>query len=134
MSKYAPLEQFLRGQKNQQVPMTFAEIERVIGASLPSSARHHRAWWSNNPSNSVITEAWLKAGYRTEQVDMEKGKLTFRRTDKRLAFDPQSSASSRKADVGPVRHPLFGALKGLMRIMPGTDLTQPADPDWGKDH
>jgi hypothetical protein len=29
------------------------------------------------------------------------------------------------------RHPLFGALKGLSRVMPGTDLTKPADPAWG---
>jgi hypothetical protein len=127
MSKYAPLEQFLRGQRTQQVPLTFAEIERIIGAALPSSARNHRAWWSNNPSNSVITEAWLNAGYRTEQVDMDKGRLTFRRTDKLPHGSPPAVAAV-------VRHPLFGALKGLMRIMPGTDLTQPADPDWGKDN
>jgi hypothetical protein len=30
------------------------------------------------------------------------------------------------------RHPLFGALKGHMFIPPGVDLTEPADPDWGK--
>ena len=30
------------------------------------------------------------------------------------------------------RHPLFGALKGVTFIRPGVDLTQPADPDWGK--
>jgi len=29
------------------------------------------------------------------------------------------------------RHPKFGALKGLVRIAPGTDLTDPAEPDWG---
>ena len=30
------------------------------------------------------------------------------------------------------RHPLFGALKGITFIPPGVDLTEPADPDWGK--
>jgi hypothetical protein len=30
------------------------------------------------------------------------------------------------------RHPLFGALKGVTFIRPGVDLTEPADPDWGK--
>ena len=30
------------------------------------------------------------------------------------------------------RHPMFGALKGLARIAPGTDLTEPADPEWGE--
>jgi hypothetical protein len=28
-------------------------------------------------------------------------------------------------------HPLLGALKGRVQVMPGTDLTQPADPEWG---
>lgn len=27
-------------------------------------------------------------------------------------------------------HPAWGAMKGLIRIMPGTDLTRPADPEW----
>jgi hypothetical protein len=30
------------------------------------------------------------------------------------------------------RHPLFGALKDVTFIPPGIDLTEPADPDWGK--
>ena len=30
------------------------------------------------------------------------------------------------------RHPLFGALKGVTSVPPGVDLTEPADPDWGK--
>jgi len=30
------------------------------------------------------------------------------------------------------RHPLSGALKDITFIPPGVDLTEPADPDWGK--
>ena len=29
------------------------------------------------------------------------------------------------------RHPLYGALKGHIRLVAGTDLTEPADPEWG---
>jgi hypothetical protein len=29
------------------------------------------------------------------------------------------------------RHPIYGALKGHIRLVAGTDLTEPADPDWG---
>jgi hypothetical protein len=31
------------------------------------------------------------------------------------------------------RHPLLGALKGLVQVMPGTDLTKPARQDWDED-
>jgi hypothetical protein len=133
MPKYDPLCTYLRAQHFDEVPMTFAEIERVIGAKLPEKSQAHRAWWSNNPSNSVMTKAWLDAGYRTERVDMAGRKLVFRR----VANGPvRSSVDQALRDesgqrLTRKRHPLFGALAGLTRAAPGADLTQPADPNWG---
>jgi hypothetical protein len=133
VTKYAPLCEFLKKQNRHLIQLTFSEIEKLIGAPLPPSARKHRPWWSNNPKNSVITDAWLAAGYRSEQVDMETGKLVFRRAD--AASEPRASFEEPRSAPSPaVRHPLFGALKGLIRIPPGVDLTEPADPDWGKDN
>jgi hypothetical protein len=112
--------------------MTFAEIERILGNKLPPSAHKHRPWWSNNAKNSAMTKVWLEAGFQTEQVDMASRKLVFRRIQKK---EPLGIASSESAPTGSQRtkhHPLRGALKGLLRIMPGTDLTQPADPTWGR--
>jgi len=41
--------------------------------------------------------------------------------------------SRRDKETGAVkRHPAFGALKDSTFIPPGVDLTEPADPDWGK--
>jgi hypothetical protein len=132
MSKYEALGRFLRDQRMNEIPMTFADIERITGTKLPPSARKHRPWWSNNPRNSVMTQVWLDAGFQTEQVNMDSGKLVFRRVVKA----GRRAAAQRPAPQGSAgdnRHPLFGAMKGLMRIAPGTDLTQPADPEWGKD-
>ena len=39
------------------VPMTFRDIERVLGKELPRSAYEYRAWWANNPS-SPESAAW----------------------------------------------------------------------------
>jgi hypothetical protein len=130
MGKYEPLAQFLRKQRTHEVRLTFGEIERIVGAKLPPSARKQRAWWSNNPDNSVMTKVWLAAGFRSEQVDMEARKLVFRRAPS----GPQSSgANPPSLPTKGGRHPLLGAMKGLVRIMPGTDLTEPADPEWGRD-
>ena len=74
MGKYSALGDYLRAQTRSEVPMTFAQIERVIGAKLPQSHKY-RAWWSNNAFNSVMTKTWLEAGYRTERVDMAGRKL-----------------------------------------------------------
>ena len=124
MSKYAGLGDHLRRQKFQEIPMTFAEIERVIGAPLPPTAMQHRAWWSNNPSNNVMTRVWLEAGFCSEQVDLADRKLVFRRVD-------QSQSSG--APSSPRRGPFpFGALKGFVRVGEGVDLTDPADPEWAE--
>jgi len=42
--------------------------------------------------------------------------------------NPESLPQPKKTE----RHPLFGALKGMTFVPPGVDLTEPADPDWGK--
>jgi hypothetical protein len=137
VSKYAPLEQFLANQAADSVAMTFAQIERIIHAPLPPVAFKHRAWWSNNPSNSVMTQAWRRAGFESEQVDMDKRRLVFRRaaTAPSRAYPADDAKQPMVADGSQgttmqQRHPLLGALKGLLRVGAGTDLTQPADPDW----
>jgi len=121
MSKYEPLGDYLKKQGRERVPLTFAQIERITGTKLPASALKHRPWWSNNPHNSVMTKVWLEAGYESEQVDMAARKLVFRRVRR-----PQAPG---EAGGEKPFHPLWGYMKGLVRVMPGTDLTQPADPD-----
>ena len=42
--------------------MNFDTIEQIVEAKLPPSACKYRAWWSSNPTNSVLTHTWLDAG------------------------------------------------------------------------
>jgi hypothetical protein len=129
MGKYEPLGEFLRSQRTREVPLTFREIEHITGVKLPPKAQHHRAWWSNNPSNNVMTKVWLAAGYESTQVDLSARKLVFRRVEKAGAEKDLVADAQRPGKKGE-RHPLLGALKGLVIIPPGVDLTEPADPDW----
>jgi hypothetical protein len=58
--------------------MTFADIERVIGASLPASARRYRPWWANEQAGTHIhARAWLDAGRRTTNVDLNAQTVDF---------------------------------------------------------
>lgn len=105
--------------------MTFGEVEQVIGSSLPDSARKHRAWWSNNPSNSVITHAWLAAGYKTEGVSIERESLTFRKSAS-VRGPVRSKPESKMAKA----HPVLACMSGTATISTGTDLTEPSMPEW----
>jgi hypothetical protein len=113
MGKDEPLTKKLKSIPYREWPVSFAEIERMLGFRLPKSARQHRAWWSNNPENNVMTQAWLAAGWRTEDVDLENGKLVFRKSKTPAVRD---------------RAPLFGALAGSVRIT--GDITQPTGESW----
>jgi len=78
-----------------------------------------------------MTKVWLEAGFKSAQVDLERGQLIFHRVR------PPQNASldddrAENAPQLPHRHPLIGLLKGLIHLEPGTDLTAPADPEWGK--
>lgn len=131
MSKYEPLTTHLRASGRASIPLTFNKIERIVGAKLPPSAFKYRAWWSNNPTNSVITHAWLDAGYKTANVDMAGRKLTFQK----FVPDMPSTAVADKrvepngTDAGFFQS-IFGALKGTVTLAPDTDLTSPTDEEW----
>ena len=134
MGKYEPLTHFLSQQRAERLPMTFEEIETIVGSPLPRSSRTHRAWWSNNPSNNVMTRAWLAAGYETADVDLASEKLLFRRKTGPEAPSPAPTVSrppaSPMAGDRPRSHPALGAMKGMMTVHPGTDLTAPASDEW----
>lgn len=121
MSKYAPLATYLRRQPGERVPLTFSEIEQVLGCALPASKRYP-AWWSNSPTNNPMTRVWLEAGFVTEQVDIPAQRLTFRRA-KRQETGPGPGAMD--------RYPGYGAMRGTIRFAADLDLTKPADPQWG---
>ncbi|MDP1731074.1 MAG: helix-turn-helix transcriptional regulator [Devosia sp.] len=50
------------------------------------------------------------------------------------ARQPSLVEPSQAADAPPKRHPAWGSMKGTTIVMPGVDLTEPTDPDWGKVH
>src|SRR5436853_2027076 len=115
MGKYEPLGQFLRKQRTQEVLLTFREIEKITGVKLPPKAQHHRAWWSNNAGNNVMTKVWLNAGFESAQVDMEARKLVFRRIVKaRDASNGFAEAAPKRYATKDGRHPARGALKGMV--------------------
>ena len=78
-SRYEPLTVHLRRSGGAEISMTFEEIEAVLGFNLPPRASTHRAWFSNNPTNNPMTAAWLAAGYKSANVDMNNRMLVFRK-------------------------------------------------------
>ena len=115
MGKYEPLGQFLRKQKQERIRMSFSDIEKLIGSKLPKSSKSHRAWWSNNPTNNVMTKEWLEAGYETEEVELASERLVFR---KAVSGETHAKGDRWKS--------VYGCMKGMVTFAPGFDATSSA--------
>lgn len=60
MSKYDPLSGHLRWQREAELELTFAEIERILSAMLPKSAARQQ-WWANTTAPHT-SQVQCKAG------------------------------------------------------------------------
>ncbi len=78
-SKYQGLQDYLRNCDRPEVTLSFAEIERIIGGTLPSSAHRNRAWWSNRTKGALQANAWMTAGYLAEDVNITDATVCFRK-------------------------------------------------------
>lgn len=123
--KYEPLQDHLKTQKAESIPLTFDEIEGIIGARLPPSARKHPAWWANDAAHHVNARAWLSAGYRTENVDIGRERLVFRRVRSRSTLRVENATAE-----GGLLARIRARLGGSVTIPAGVDLTAPLDEHW----
>lgn len=150
-TKYHALFEHLLFSGQGQLSMTFAEIEAVLGAPLPPSARQREAWWSNSPSGHSQARAWMRANYRTSNVDLAGEKVVFtlvgwpedyRRPDLRLLSNHRlhglgeagqakyEPTADRDGKATTRDHPLFGIWEGRVTLLPDHDYTKPAfEPD-----
>lgn len=117
MGKYDPLRDYLASSSETSWRASFAEIEAVLRFALPRSAYAYPAWWSNDATGHSHSLAWLDAGWKTEQVDVQSQQLTFRKSDSVIA----RGGGSARLPGGT----LHGAIAGVIQMVSGTDLTKP---------
>ncbi|MCW4008510.1 MAG: hypothetical protein NWF09_07490 [Candidatus Bathyarchaeota archaeon] len=81
-SKYAQIAEHLQQLDGNKVTLSFSDIERLLGASLPKSARRSRKWWCNDVSHVQAKYGWLTSGWHVKDVDFEGETVSFiRRRD-----------------------------------------------------
>jgi hypothetical protein len=101
-SKYDPLQARLARERAARVRLTFKEIESVVGFPLPESARRYAQWWANVGGSHVQAEAWMGAGWRTCDVDVDGQRVTFKRDvgAETAARSPPAATSTSVEEAG----------------------------------
>jgi len=73
--KYTPLEKYLRAlpASQKEANLSFDQIEEILKFKLPSSAYEDERWWMREKEgNHVNLRAWTNAGWRVENVEVNK--------------------------------------------------------------
>lgn len=83
-NKYNPLKFWLTENDSDSIQMTFSEIAELVGG-LPPSAYQHRAFWSNSDSHPFAI-AWMAAGYKVAECDLQSEVVRFDKGDVRNAY------------------------------------------------
>ena len=76
--KYAALTRWLAEQQVPQLTLSFAEIEEVLGHSLPPSSRHYVAHWYGY-KGSRVARAVIDAGWKASRADLAAERVTLTR-------------------------------------------------------
>jgi len=79
--KYLLLHQYLRDRYATTVVLTFAEIEDVLGFTLPHRARVEREWWTEAETTGADTnyaDSWILAS-RTATPNLLARTVVFER-------------------------------------------------------
>lgn len=98
-TKYGALTSYLkfRATFTSVVKLSFAKIDGIIGDNLPMSAYRYEKWWNNSP-NSTHAKAWLDAGWKTQEVNLEEGYVVFERVKSIQTKSLRRKISRRQAE------------------------------------
>jgi hypothetical protein len=79
--KYLSLYTYLEKRYANTVVLTFAEIEDLLGFTLPDLARLHQEWWTNadpNAERPSYSDSWILAS-RTARPNLLARTVVFER-------------------------------------------------------
>ncbi len=79
--KYVSLYKYLNGRYANVVVLTFAEIEDLLGFSLPGQARQSEDWWTRPDANATrprFCDSWILAN-RTARPNLLALTVVFTR-------------------------------------------------------
>lgn len=79
--KYYALKEFFSKCNEDEVALTFTQIEKIIGFKLPTSARKYISWWSTQGGQYTISIAWTSEHYFRKKIDFKGEKIYFQRED-----------------------------------------------------
>jgi len=123
-SKYDALRDLLVARESEDLTLTFARIEEVLGGALPASAYRHPAWWSNQKDLSTRPQAraWVEAGFVVDGIHQAGSRswVRFRRVGRAKTTPPARPTGASTGSPRSVVEASAASGDGKRRILSGT--------------
>jgi hypothetical protein len=103
--------------QHDAVRLSFAEIERILGFSLPPSAYEAQPWWSNTRAGHSQAVAWLDAGWKTAALDLAARQVSFVKEDRAPGGVAEERAPFLRDDAAVVTFPLDALGERAVRML-----------------
>lgn len=83
-NKYKSLHDYLLMHKEDDLVLTFSQIEDILGFPLPPSARKHRTFWENDKQSHNQSSTWMSAGFKVVDANANtiEERVHFQRINK----------------------------------------------------
>lgn len=104
--KYAALGDYLDTQTDNEIGLSFEQIEEILRGRLPESASVYDAWWSNSPVAGRHNDVWLNRGWETVGLNRKAGTVRFVRV-----LSPRTIAANPKPRTRPAIPPSSASLE-----------------------
>ena len=71
--KYKGLAEYLYEKWDRKIELTYAQIEEILGFSLPPTAYNlPQSFWANTETHSYAKGSWLAVGYKAKVAENQK--------------------------------------------------------------
>lgn len=88
--KYIPLANYFEVALQQEITLSFSELENIMGQALPNAAYLNRSWWKKTKPPLSHYLSWTNAGYYVMDVKLGTS-VTFSRTQMKTTNNVSSN-------------------------------------------
>ena len=68
--KYIPLASFFAEASQNEITLTYTEIENIVGQQLPNAAYLNSSWWKKTKPPATHFLSWLDSEYTVKEIDL----------------------------------------------------------------
>jgi len=96
--KYIPLANYFEVALQQEITLSFSELENIMGQALPNAAYLNRSWWKKTKPPLSHYLSWTNAGYYV--IDVKLGtSVTFSRTQMKTTSNISKNDDNQSAYI-----------------------------------